>query len=72
MNATQVKWLRDNGIQVRGEGQKRTFSKGATGLFFARGKWELETQDCSEDGDGGIHLGSFTELKEGLAALRKV
>ncbi len=70
MNATQVKWLADNGIKVRGEGNKRTFSKGNTGLFFARGKWELETQDCSEDGDGGICLGTFITLKDGLAALK--
>lgn len=73
MNATQTKWLKDNGIGVRGEGQNRVFFKltGNTGLFFARGKWELETQDCSEDGDGGICLGTYVTLKDGLAALRK-
>ncbi len=70
MNATQTKWLRDNGIQTTGEGNNLVFWKGKTGLSLYNRKWQLERQDHSEDSDGSIHLGEFGTLKDALAALR--
>ena len=73
MNATQTKWLKDNGIKVRETSTMKFFVKGDKVLYYygSKGKWEMEREDRSEDGDGSIHLGSFPTLKEGLAELRK-
>jgi len=75
VNPTQSAWLRANGIETF---ESKLFAglafyraSNESTVYFYGGRWSLEERDYCEDGDGGRCVGTFDNLKDALAALRR-